>query len=92
MYYIHHNAAAIYKEVTLKNHGNNGLHGSFLGSILNSNFFVNSFSSVLTIMQDITTCMYIHVHVRILVLEEASTHSRTVGFAPEEYNEPQLFR
>ena len=49
-------------------------------------------------MQDITTCMYmymyVHVHVRTLVqvlLEEANTHSGTVGFAPEKHNEPQLF-
>ena len=37
----------------------------------------------------------IQVHVRTLVqllLEEANTHSGTVGYAPEKYNEPQLFR
>ena len=42
-------------------------------------------------MQDIT----VHVRVRTLVellLEEANTHSGTVGYAPEKYNEPQLFR
>ena len=42
-------------------------------------------------MQDIT----VHVHVRTLVqllLEEANTHGGTVGYAPEKYNEPQLFR
>ena len=35
--------------------------------------------------------MYVHVHVRTLVqvlLEEANTHSGTVGFAPEKHNEP----
>ena len=40
-------------------------------------------------MQDITIYMYVHVHVRALVqvlLEEANTHSRTVGFSPEKYN------
>ena len=41
--------------------------------------------------------MYVHVHIRTLVqvlLEEANTHSGTVGFAPEKHNhnEPQLFR
>ena len=38
--------------------------------------------------------MYVHVHVHTLVqvlLEEANTHSGTVGFAPEKHNEPQLF-
>ena len=50
--YIHYNAGAGFKEVPLKNHGNksrNGLailHGNlFLGSILNSNFVANPFSS-----------------------------------------------
>ena len=36
---------------------------------------------------------YVHVHVRTLVqvlLEEANTHTGT-SFAPEKYNEPQLF-
>ena len=39
--------------------------------------------------------MYVYVHIRILVqvlVEEANTHSGTVGFAPGNYNEPQLFR
>ena len=48
--YMYYNAGAGYKEVTLKNHGNNGLAicmeaSFFLGSILNGNFFVNPFSS-----------------------------------------------
>ena len=58
-------------------------------------FFVNPFSSVLTIMQNIRKYMYVHVHVRTLVqvlLEEENTHSGTVDFAPEKHNEPQLFR
>ena len=39
--------------------------------------------------------VHVHVHVRTLVqvvLEEANTHSGTIGFAPEMYNKPQLFR
>ena len=40
------------------------------------------FSSVLIIMHDIT----VHVHVVQLPLEEANTHSGTVGYAPEKYN------
>ena len=40
-------------------------------------------------MQDIT----VHVHTLVqLLLEEANTHSGTVGYAPEKYTEPQLFR
>ena len=38
-------------------------------------------------MHDIT----VHVHVVELLLQEASTHSGTVGYAPENYNERQLF-
>ena len=58
-------------------------------------FFVNPFSSVLTTMQNITMHRYMYMYiVRTLVqvlLEEANTHSGTVGFAPEKHNEPQLF-
>ena len=37
--------------------------------------------------------LHVHVHTLVqLLLEEANTHSGTVGFAPENYNEPQLFR
>ena len=31
------------------------------------------------------------MQVRTLLLEEVNTHSGTVGFAPEKYNEPQFF-
>ena len=63
------NAGAGYKEVTLKNHGNNGLailHGnlsSYIGSIPNNNFFVNPFSSdaYRTIHYN-AGHSYIHVH------------------------------
>ena len=37
--------------------------------------------------------MYFHAHVCTLVqllLEEANTHSGTVGYAPEKYNEPTI--
>ena len=62
------------------------MHGNRFSPL--EDFFVNPFSSVLIIMQDIT----VHVHVRTLVqllLEEANTHSGTVGYAPKK---PQLFR
>ena len=52
---------------------------------------ISSLTLSVIIMQDIT----VHVHVCTLVqllLEEANTHSGTVGYAPEKYNEPQLFR
>ena len=41
--------------------------------------------SYITIMQDIT--MYKIVHVRTFV-QLLHTHSGTVGYAPEKYNEP----
>ena len=56
------------------------MHGNRFSPL--EDFFVNPFSSVLIIMQDIT----VHVHVRTLVqllLEEANTRSATVGYAPE---------
>ena len=83
-YYIHYNAGA--DELAF-------MHGNRFSP--SEDFFVNPFSSLLTIMQDITTYMYVHVHVRTLVqvlLEEANTPSGTVGFTPEKHNEPQLFQ
>ena len=57
---------------------------------LPKDFFVNPFSSVLTIMQDITMYMYMYVHRYRCCLKKHT--SGTVGFAPENYNKPQLFR
>ena len=51
---------------------------------------ISSLTLSLTIMQDITMYMYMYVHRYRCCLKKHT--SRTVGFAPENYNEPQLFR
>ena len=49
-------------------------------------FFVNPFSSVLTIMQDITMHMYMYMYIHwYRCCLKKQTHSGTVGFAPEKY-------
>ena len=66
--YIHYSAGA--DELAI-------MHGNRL------DFFINPFSSVLTIMQDITTYMYMYIHWYRCCLKK-HTHNGTVGFAPEK--------
>ena len=47
-------------------------------------------SLTLSVMQDITMYMYMYVHRYRCCLKKHT--SGTVGFASENYNEPQLFR
>ena len=67
--YIHYSAGA--DELAI-------MHGNTL-----EDFFVNPFSSALTIMQDITMYMYMYVLWYRCCLKKQNTHSGTVGFAPE---------
>ena len=81
---IHYNAGhnCIHTYIILQELMN--LHYAWIG-------FLSRRITSLTLSALITMYMYIRTLVQVL-LEEANTHSGTVGFAPEKYNEPQLFR
>ena len=86
---IHYNAGHSYK---INTHCNTGDDEFVALNSSREDFFVNPFSSVLTIMQDITTCMYMYMYVHwYKCCWKKLTHSGTIGFAPEKHNEPQLF-